>query len=283
MSYGPNRWGVHPKSTAIKAGGIKMFFRHPKLAGHVFADTNIDEIDVSRACKLNDTFFDAQPAMDSAYQEVLVDGSVITITNNLLAGNMTLQVLEQGGFVGRGDFITALQLIQSNGDGVGGVFTTVRNFDGITRVRVYYGVFVKNLPHERVAGNAVVPYPVQLYYAGWFDGVGSEDVVSKDYIWAVGNSRGTKGIYRPFAENQLDTTDPVSGAVAAVPLHSDLTGGNVDDTLSFIDIPGVKVPVEDTSGAEIPLVYPHGDLVYEQPAGGQAESDMNHYGSVPTP
>ena len=39
MSYGPNRWGKHPKTTAIKAGGVKMFFRHPMLAGHVFTGT----------------------------------------------------------------------------------------------------------------------------------------------------------------------------------------------------------------------------------------------------
>lgn len=277
MAYGPNRWGVHPKSTAIKAGGIKMFFRHPKLAGHVFAGTNIDEIDVSRACKLNETFFDAQPAMDSAYQEVLVDGSVITITNTLLAGTMTLQVLEQGGFVGRGDFITALQLIQSNGDSVGGTFTTVRNFDGITRVRVYYGVFVRNLPHERVAGNAVVPYPVQLYYAGWFDGVGSEQAVTKDYVWATGNSRGVIGNVKPFTENQIDSTDPAAGAVPAIPIHTDKTGGNVDDPTAFMDIPGVKPPTDDTSGADTPLTYPYGNLVYNQPAGGQSEADMRYY------
>lgn len=273
MSYGPNRWGVHPKSTAIKAGGIKMFFRHPKLAGHVSNVTNIDEIDVSRACKLNDTFLDAQPAMDSAYQEVLVDGSVITITNNLLAGTLTLQVLEQGGFVGRGCFITALQLVQSSGDGLGGTFTTVRNFDGITRVRVYYGVFVRNVPHERVAGNAVVPYPVQLYYAGWFDGVGQSDI-NREYIWAVANSRGTKGIYRPFTENQRDATDPESGAVASVPIHTDNTGGTVDDLNAFSDLPGSGTPFDDVTGAETPMVYPNGTLVYQQPASSQVTAPI---------
>jgi hypothetical protein len=265
MSYGPNRWGVHPKSTAIKAGGIKMFFRHPKLAGHIFNGANIDEVDVSRACKLNETFLDAQPSMDSAYQEVLVDGSVITITNNLLAGTLTLQVLEQGGFVGRGCFITALQLVQSSGDSVGGTFTTIRNFDGITRIRVYYGVFVRNVPHERIAGNAVVPYPVQLYYAGWFDGVGSNEAVAKDYIWAVGNSRGTKGTYRPFSENQKDSTNPADNTVPAIPIHSDLVGGNVDDLTAFANIPGVQAPVDDVSGADTPLSYPHADLDYQQP------------------
>jgi len=281
MSFGPNRWGVHPRSTAIKAGGIQMFYRHPKLAGHVSVGTHIDEIDVSRACKLNDTFLDAQPAMDSAYQEVLVDGSVITITNNLLAGVLTLQVLEQGGFVGRGCFITALQLVQSSGDSVGGTFTVKRNFDGITRIRVYYGVFVKNVPHERVAGNAVVPYPVQLYYAGWFDGVGAEDALTKEYIWAVGNSRGTKGIYKPFKENLKDTTNPESNVVPAVPLHSDLTGGNVDDFTAFIDIPGVKPPTEDTSGADMPLNYNYGKLVYQQPPNGLTVTDMRSFETTP--
>jgi len=263
MSYGPNRWGKHPKSTAIKAGGIEMFYRHPKLAGHVFNGTNIDEINVSRACKLNDTFLDAAPAMDSAYQEVLVDGSVITITNTLLAGTLTLQVLEQGGFVGRGCFITGLQLVQSSGDSVGGTFTTVRNFDGITRVRVYYGVFVKRVPHEKVAGNAVVPYPVELYYAGWFDGVGSDDTVSKEYIWAVGNSRGTAGVYRPFTENGVDATDPedLATGVPAVPIHSNAIG-NVDDLSAYSDIPGPLDPADVVAGV---LDYP-GEITVIDPA-----------------
>ena len=257
MSYGPNRWGTHPKSSAIKAGGIEMLYRHPKLAGHVSNGTAIDEVDVSRACKLNDTFLDAQPAMDSAYQEVLVSGAVITITNNILAGTLTLQVLEQGGFVGRGCFITALQLVQSSGDSVGGTFTTKRNFDGITRIRVYYGVFVRNVPHERVAGNAVVPYPVQLYYAGWFDGVGPADS-AEEYIWAVGNSRGSSGAYKPFAENMDDST--VGGtSVAEVSIH---TGGaeNVDDLTAFSDIPGNTL-----SAAQVATLAANGVTIVDPP------------------
>ena len=276
MSYGPNRWGKHPKTTAIKAGGVKMFFRHPMLAGHVFTGTNIDEIDVSRACKLNDTFFDASPSLDSAYQEVLVDGSVITITNTLLAGTLSLQILEQGGFVGRGDLIAALQLIQSTGDSVGGTFTIVRQFDGITRVRVYYGVFVKHVPHERIAGNSVVVYPVQLYYAGWFDGVGAGDAVSKDYIWAVGNSRGTQGNYTPFAENQNDTTEP-GGLPANVYLHTDTTEGSVDDLTAFGNIPGDPVDFPDVSGTPVPMSYPNGvDLEYVQPPDPSATPQRNY-------
>ena len=266
MSYGPNRWGVHPKSTAIKAGGIKMFYRHPKLAGHVYTGTNIDEVDVSRACKLNETFLDAQPAMDSAYQEVLVDGSVITITNNLLAGTLSLQVLEQGGFVGRGCFITALQFVQSSGDNVGGTFTVVRNFDGISRVRVYYGVFVRNVPHERVAGNAVVPYPVQLYYAGWFDGVGDSEITT-EYMWAVGNARGTRGTYTPFAENQIDTTNPEDGIVSAaeMTLHTDLTGGNIDDLAQIPDVPDASLS-EIADSSPVSSSYPNVMFQSNEPA-----------------
>jgi len=257
MAFGPNRWGTHPKSTAIKAGGITMFFRHPKLAGHIYGGPNIDEIDVSRACKLNDTFLDAQPAMDSAYQEVLVDGSVITITNSLLAGTLTLQVLEQGGFVGVGCFITALQLVQSSGDSVGGTFTVQRNFNGTTRIRVYYGVFVRNVPHERIAGNAVVPYPVQLYYAGWFDGVGPTDI-SREYIWAVGNSRGTSGTYTPFAENKADST--VGGETPkSVSLHSNKIG-SVDD---FSEIVGIDESLVIPNGK---LAYVNGNITVTDPA-----------------
>jgi len=247
MSYGPDRWGVRPKSSAIQAGGVTMFYRHPKLAGHVSDGVgNIDEVDVSKACKLNDTFLDAAPAMDSAYQEVLVDGSVITVTNKILAGVLTLQVLERGGFVGRGCFITALQLVQSSGDNVGGTFTVVRNFDGIQRVRVYYGVFVKQVPHEKIAGNAVVPYPVQLTYAGWFDGIGPE-ASTKQYIWAVGNSRGTYGSYKAMAENTADGGQPGS----SVEMLKQHTGGTVDhdNILAYGNVPDdLAAGVVDGSG-----------------------------------
>jgi len=262
MSYGPDRWGKHPKSTAIKAGGIKMFYRHPKLAGHVYSDGNIDEIDVSRACKLNDTFFDATPSMDSAYQEVLVDGSVITVTNTILAGVMTLQVLEQGGFVGKGCFITALQLVQSSGDNIGGTFTTIRNFNGVQRTRAYYGVFVKNVPHEKVAGNAVVPYPVQLVYAGWFDGVGSAEA-TEQYIWAVGNARGTLGTYILPVENDLDHTVP-GGIVAGVNIHTNGKDSKVDDTTQIAGVPDASLSVTNiANGAQVSAAYP--GVVFQEP------------------
>jgi hypothetical protein len=267
MPFGPNRWGKHPKSTAIKAGGITMFYRHPKLAGHVANNTNIDEVDVSRACKLNETFLEASPAMDSAIQEVLVDGSVITITNTLLAGTMNLSVLEQGGFVGKGDFITALQLVQSSGDNTGGTFTVVRNFDGITRIRVYYGVFVKNVPHEKVAGNAVVPYPVQLLYAGWFDGVGPADL-AHDHIWAVGNNKGTVGTYTPPVENQIDTTEP---GVSSIPVNIHFSGVDMSDNLA--ESPGL--PSDSSDGSTLTVAELQGLL----PAGVVAQD----VGIVPTP
>ena len=260
MAYGPNRWGVHPASKVIQAGGIQMFFRHPKLAGHVFSGTDIDEIDVSKACKLNDTFLDAMPNMDSAIQEVLVDGSVITITNKLLAGTMTLQVLEGKGFVGLGDFISALQLVQSSGDTVGGTFTTVRNFSGKTRVRVYYGVFAKNVPHEKIAGNAVVPYPIQLLYSGWFEGVGSSDTVTPEYIWAVGNKHGTFGTYDQFSENKNDTTIP-GGDLTTVNMHS-TAGKVVDDVDAFTDVPDPAIPTAKI-GTDGKLVYTSADLTVD--------------------
>ena len=271
MSYGPDRWGKRPKSSAIQAGGVNMFYRHPKLAGHVSDGVeNIDEVDVSKACKLNDTFLDAAPAMDSAYQEVLVNGAVITVTNKILAGVLTLQVLERGGFVGRGCFITALQLVQSSGDNVGGTFTVVRNFDGVQRVRVYFGVFVKQVPHEKIAGNAVVPYPVQLVYAGWFDGVGPAES-TKQYIWAVGNSRGTYGSYKAMSENKEDG----GKAGSSVELFKQHTGGSVDhdDLESYGDVPDdLATGVVNSSGAL--AVYPN-VLIIDPPQEDLVMVDLN--------
>ena len=206
--FGVNRAAAHPRSTFQVAGGVVMKFRHPVLSGQVSGATQIDEIDVSRCVKLNDTFFDATPGQDSSFQEVLVDGSVLTITNHLLAGSMVLPIVRTTSLVGTGDFIAAAHLVIGSKDDTGGTFTVIQNIQGKRIVTVFYGVSFKNLPHLRIAGNAVVTYPVTMLYTGWFQGVSGDSSLNEKTIWAVGNKYGLKGVYKPYAvqaaENQGD-------------------------------------------------------------------------------
>jgi len=207
MPYGNNRAAAHPRATFQTAGGCIIKYRHPYLSGQING-VGTDEVDVSRALKLNETFLDANPAQDNAIMETLVDGSTITITNHLLSGTLSLQVLRTTGLVGTGDFIAALHLVIASKDGLGGTLTVIETIDGKRLVTIFYGVSCKQVPHLKKAGNAVITYPVTLNYAGWVQGVSANLAVNEQHIWAVGNKYGLSGVYKPFAiqeaENDAD-------------------------------------------------------------------------------
>jgi hypothetical protein len=225
MAYGPNRAAARPRASFQVAGGTIMKFRHPFLSGQISSASPVDEIDISRCVKLNETFFDAQPTQDSALQEVLVDGSVVSITNSLLNGELTLQVIRTTGLVGTGDFIAAAHLIIASKDDVGGTFTVIENINGKRIVTVFYGVSFKRVPHLRKAGNAVIPYPVVLLYSGWVQGVSGDSTINEKTIWAVGNKFGLKGVYKPYGIQEAEGGSYFSGS----PLSSSTTGVDTND------------------------------------------------------
>jgi len=215
MPYGNNRAAPKPRASFQTAGGTIIKYRHPMLAYQVDGVTPVDEIDISRCLKLNDTFLDANPTMDNAVQEVLVDGSVITITNHVLAGEMTIQVMPTTGLVGTGDFIAAAHLIIASKDSEGGTLTVIEFTQGKKIVTIYYGVGFKRVPHKKKAGNTVVPYPMVLCYAGWIQGVSDNNISAKS-IWAVGNRYGISAVYKPYDLNDKPLegkpiTDSVNG------------------------------------------------------------------------
>lgn len=201
MAYGNNRGGQQPRATFQLAGGSIIKFRHPYFAGLINSDSGlaIDEIDISRSCKLEGRFFEANQNQDSAHQVVLVDGSVVTISNKMLNGTITIPAVKTTGLIGTGDFIAACQLIQSIGDSVGGLLTKTDYLNGNAITRVYYGVTVKSCPADVSEGNDVAVYNIQLLYAGWIEAVSSSSDNNKKRIWAVGSKEGIEGFYNPYS------------------------------------------------------------------------------------
>jgi len=228
MAFGNNRAAARPRVSFQVAGGTVIKFAHPFLAGQISDASPIDEIDVSRALKLNDTFFNATPAQDSSFQEILVDGSVVTITNHLLNGSMTLQVLRTTGLVGTGDLIAALQLIKASKDDVGGTLTVIKFINGKRIVRIYYGVSVKNVPDDILAGNSVPVFPCVLLYAGWVEGVSAASTVNERTIWAVGNKYGLKAAYKPYAITESENSSDFFGGSAYYDNNVDTNTGDID-------------------------------------------------------
>ena len=201
MAYGNNRGEQQPRATFQLAGGSIIKFRHPYFAGLINSNSGlaIDEIDISRSCKLEGRFFEANQNQDSAHQVVLVDGSVVTISNKMLNGTITIPAVKTTGLIGTGDFIAACQLIQSLGDSVGGLLTKTDYLNGNAITRVYYGVTVKSCPADVSEGNDVAVYNIQLLYAGWIEAVSSSSDNNKKRIWAVGSKNGIEGFYNPYS------------------------------------------------------------------------------------
>lgn len=229
MAYGNNRAQKQSRAHFQLAGGSIIKFRHPYLAGQIDTDGAVDEIDISASCKLEGRFFEANQNQDSAKQVVLVDGSVVTISNKLLNGTITMPVIKTSGLVARGDFIAALQLIRTLGDSVGGLLYKTDFIDGKAITRLYYGVTPQRVPDDVSEGNDVAVYNVSLLYAGWIEAVSTSTAENKKRIWAVGNRQGLEAYFAPYETQNASTGEtPLTSSNSGIPA-SDLAD-QVDDT-----------------------------------------------------
>lgn len=234
MAYGNNRAGEQPRAHFRSAGGSTIKFRHPYFAGMVYnpdkSGKAIDEIDVSKSCKLEGRFFEANQNQDSAKQVILIDGSTVTITNRMLNGTITIPAVPTTGEVATGDFIASCQLIQSTGDSVGGILTKTDFVNGKALTKVYYGVTVQRCPADVSEGNDVAVYNIQLLYSGWIQAESKDSDTNKKAVWAVGSQKGIEGFYSPYS---IQNTNGDTGTGREVLEATDLNpNGDISDEVS---------------------------------------------------
>jgi hypothetical protein len=193
------------KASVRTAGGNKYYYYHPMLIGQLAGGSA--KVDVSQSLKLNDTFFNATPAQDSSFMEPRVDGSTLTITNHLMAGSITLNVLPGSGLVYDGDLTAIAIFIVANKDDTGGILERIRYVNGKALVRLYYGVTFKSFPHDIDAGNAAPVYSMVLLYSGFVEGATRGAAVRK-VLQAVGNANAFEGVFDPLLlAGTLSTVD----------------------------------------------------------------------------
>ena len=218
MAYGNNRAAKQARAHFQLAGGSSIKFRHPYLAGQIDTDGAVDEIDISACCKLEGRFFEANQNQDSAKQVVMVDGSVVTISNKLLNGTITMPVVKTTGLVATGDFIAALQLIRTLGDSVGGLLYKTDYVNGKAITKLFYGVTPQRVPDDVSEGNDVAVYNIQLLYAGWIEAVSTSTSENKKRIWAVGNQQGLEAYFSPYVTQNASTGEnPLSTLNSGIP------------------------------------------------------------------
>ena len=218
MAFGNNRAAKQARAHFQIAGGSIIKFRHPYLAGQLDTDGAVDEIDISACCKLEGRFFEANQNQDSAKQVVMVDGSVVTISNKLLNGTITMPVLKTTGLVATGDFIAALQLICTLGDSVGGLLYKTDFVNGRAITKLFYGVTPQRVPADVSEGNDVAVYNIQLLYAGWIEAVSTSTAENKKRIWAVGNQQGLEAYFSPYVTQNASTGEsPLTTLNSGIP------------------------------------------------------------------
>ena len=218
MAYGNNRAAKQARAHFQIAGGSRIKFRHPYLAGQLDTDGAVDEIDISACCKLEGRFFEANQNQDSAKQVVMVDGSVVTISNKLLNGTITMPVVKTTGLVATGDFIAALQLIRTLGDSVGGLLYKTDYVNGKAITKLFYGVTPQRVPDDVSEGNDVAVYNIQLLYAGWIEAVSTSTSENKTRLWAVGNQQGLEAYFSPYVTQKASTGEsPLSTLNSGIP------------------------------------------------------------------
>ena len=238
MAYGNNRAAKQARAHFQIAGGSIIKFRHPYLAGQLDTDGAVDEIDISACCKLEGRFFEANQNQDSAKQVVMVDGSVVTISNRLLNGTITMPVLKTTGLVATGDFIAALQLIRTLGDSVGGLLYKTDYVNGKAITKLFYGVTPQRVPDDVSEGNDVAVYNIQLLYAGWIEAVSTSTSENKKRIWAVGNQQGLEAYFSPYVTQNASTGEnPLSAFNSGIPESKledqvDTTNYNTQDSVN---------------------------------------------------
>lgn len=239
MAYGNNRAGAQTRSNFRQAGGDNIIFKHPLLAGQISG--SVDEVNMSASVKLDGIYFAAEQAQENAKQVVLIDGSVVTVTNRLLNGVCTVPAIPTTGFVSSGDLVACCQLIRSLGDDVGGLIIHQKRISGKVLIRVYYGVTVASCPDAREAGNDVAEYPIKFLYAGWIEADGGSVDDARRKVWAVGNAEGIDGFYTGY---KLQNNDGLTGTgedPLSTAMNQNGSSSLKDDTASADNVDTVDI------------------------------------------
>ncbi len=232
--YGVNRAAEAPRASFRSAGGSRYFYGHPFLLGQIDGAPSSFEVEITKSLLLNSDFFDAEPLQPNAVPEVAVDGSLIIITNHVLAGVANIQVVPTTGLIKDGDLTEIPLFIMGNKDDIGGYIRRVKLVGGKAISTVYYDATFQNFPHDKDSGNRVPVYPIQVVYGGLFKGIfrSSENVVR--HLWAIGNAKGFEGIYSAASLEQTKGTagfDDVDAAeIPTMQTDNDLGGANYDNS-----------------------------------------------------
>jgi len=97
----------------------------------------------------------------------LLDGATATLTNNVLAGKLTLNAVRTSGVVAQGDIVAVCDLLQSTPDSSGGTMVFSWSQNSATQTKTFTGVTHESHPPLKISGNDLPTYVCTFNYASY--------------------------------------------------------------------------------------------------------------------
>jgi hypothetical protein len=121
---------------------------------------------------MDQEFLTTQQILDNVKRKVLVGGGTVALTNNVKAGELTLncvQVSSTGNPLD-GDVPLIASILQDLADSQGGLLRAVFGFNGGNQAINFLSVLLKSSPPLKLAGNDVPVYPTVFSYGSYVRG-----------------------------------------------------------------------------------------------------------------
>lgn len=121
---------------------------------------------------MDQEFLTTQQILDNVKRKVLVGGGTVALTNNVKAGDLTLNCIRisQTGNLLDGDVVQIASYLQDVADSQGGLLRAVYGFNGANEAINFLSCLLKSGPPLKLAGNDVPVYPIVFSYGTYVRG-----------------------------------------------------------------------------------------------------------------
>ena len=146
-------------NTVQTVGNLTISFMHPLINGGAAITL--------KGFKMEGDIADTVQQMMNSKIIPLLGGDTATLTNNVMAGKLTLNAVRTSGVAVQGDVVAVADLLQATPDSSGGVMVFSWSQNSATQTKTFTGVTHESHPPLKISGNDLATYPCTFNYAGY--------------------------------------------------------------------------------------------------------------------
>jgi len=147
------------QNTVQTVGNLTISFMHPLI--------NSGAAITLKGFKMEGDIADTTQQMMNSKMIPLIGGDTATLTNNVLAGKLTLNAVRTSGVVAQGDVVAVCDLLQATPDSSGGTMVFSWSQNSATITKTFTGVTHESHPPLKIAGNDLSTYACTFNYASY--------------------------------------------------------------------------------------------------------------------